>query len=196
LGIVIAVAVVYGRALVESRSALNLGEAALATDVGAAHTHLRHAVEWYAPANPFSRTAADRLLELGLDAAPDDERRTEALSALESLRSGIMVTRGLYTPYSGHVDQAEAQIARLRGFEAAGGDADRLDSEVERQLALLQSSRARAPSPGWSLVTTGSFVGWLLLTAVLVRRRGTRVWPARAGWVACLAGWIVGLSLV
>ena len=194
----------YGRALIESRAALVEGDALLDTDLEAAIVSYRHSVEWYAPLNPHSRAAVERLLEIGADAARSEDEHTTALQAYENLRAGILLTRWLVTPYADTVDEIEVHVARLRAIEASNGDHDLLDTETAHQLQLLRSSRDRAPNAAWSLITTSAFVAWIALTWIAVRGaraengRSRKTFRLRAIFasLAALSVWIVGLTLV
>ena len=194
----------YGRALIESRAALAEGDAARNSDVAAAIVSYRHSVEWYAPLNPYSRAAVERLVNIGEDAAQSEDGYVVALQAYESLRAGILVTRWLVTPYSDRVEEAEEHIARLRALEATAGDRSVQEAETSRQLQLLRDSRDRAPNPAWSLITTGAFLAWIVLTWISIRgtraenSRSQRTFRVRAilASIAALGVWIVGLTLV
>ena len=198
------IGVPYGRALIESHAALVEGDACFDTDPEAAIVSYRHSVEWYAPLNPHSRAAVERLLEIGADAARSEDEHTLALRAYENLRAGILLTRWLVTPYSDTIDEIEVHIARFRALEASTGDPSALDAESAHQLQLLRSSRARAPNTAWSLISTGAFVAWIALTWIAVRGtranngRSRRAFRLRAIFasIAALGVWIVGLTLV
>ena len=194
----------YGRALIESRAALSEGDNARDTDVASAIVSYRHAVEWYAPLNPYSRAAVERLREIGDEAAESEEGSAVALQAYEGLRSGILLTRWLATPYAETVEEIEPLIAQLRAGDDAQVDAFANGTETSRQLELLRSSRDRAPSPFWSIVSTGAFLAWILLTWLAIggartrSERTGRTFRIRAtlASVAALGIWITGLNLV
>jgi hypothetical protein len=198
------VGLLYGRALLEARGALDAGDRLAATAPDEAIVAWRHAVEWYAPLNPYCGEAVERLAALALGPIDSPEARDRSLLAAESLRTGILVTRTLYTPFAAQLDPIEARIAELRGAEAAARTGQPLEAEVARQRGLLRASRERAPSPGWSLVTTLAFVGWIAVTWRGVRRSfdaegrvQRRAVLAYGGASAvALATWIVGLTLV
>jgi hypothetical protein len=199
----------YGRALVESKSAYDEAQTLIGHDERRVNAALRHAVEWYAPGNGYSARAAGLLMERGEAAVADPARAAEALDAFESLRTGVLVTRSLWTPYLAEVERAEAHIASLRGAEvaaraAARGEEADPDAERARQLALLVESRGRAPHPWWSLLASGGFAFWIFATWRAIRgprdgsTSGARAYGLR--WailsLAALAAWLVGLTSV
>lgn len=192
---------IYARALIQSRAELSKGHTALESDPYRAVTAYRHAVEWYAPGNPYSAEAVDALLAIGLAETSTQPEQTHALRALESLRTSILVTRSFYVPYADHLAAAEQRIAEIRGEEAAARTGAELEVEVARQLRLLRDSRARAPDAFWSLVTAVCFALWLGMTALFIRnafrsQRRRSAFLAGGASLVCLAGWIVGLLLV
>jgi hypothetical protein len=186
---------IYGRAILESRASLSAAEVLRTEDIAAATVSYRHALEWYAPGNPYSRRAADALWEIAQSADDTPQGRAQALLALDSLRTGILVTRHLLTPYGDRIEPVERRIAELRGADEAG---------VARQHALLVSSRERAPGTVWSLVTAVAFVLWIVFTLVGIQRvfgaeaahRRRPLATFGAASAVCLATWIVGLQLV
>jgi hypothetical protein len=194
----------YGRALLEARGALGEGDRLAARDVGAALVHWRHAVEWHAPGNPWSAGAVQRLWDVAVAPAHTPAEAALALRALESLRTGILLTRSVYTPFGDRLPELEARIAAHRGAEAAARTGEPLASEVARQERLLRESRERAPHPLWSLVTTVAFALWLWLTWRGLRRsfdaEGRLVGRRALAWgglsALALATWLLGLTLV
>lgn len=192
--------VLYGRTLLESRAALREAEQLRTNDVWASIVHYRHAIEWYSPLNPYSAEAVDALWSIAQSSPDTDEGNALALAALESLRTGLMVTRSFYTPYGDRVDAIERRIADLRTRQLAQADVD----EVRYQLDLLRASRQRAPNPFWSVFTVIAFLGWLVTTwrafkgifdeSGRLQLRRTVVYVTLV--MLLLGGWIVGLTLV
>ena len=204
LVVLVVIAILYSRALLESRWALQDGNRLQASDSSDAIRAYRHAVEWYAPGNPYSRQAAERLFQLGMAESEALGDRQMRLNALESLRTGILVTRSVYTPYQDVLVIAEERIAHLRALEVVGHDSEDLQFEQSHQLQLLVASRLRAPKPWWSLVTVIAFLSWIGLTFFGIRgayrpngqlnRRHAIVFTCLS--VIALTLWIVGLTLV
>lgn len=196
--------VLYGRALLESRAALREAEQLRLTDVWESIVHYRHAVEWYAPLNPYSAEAVDALWSIARSSPDTDDGNALALAALESLRTALMVTRSFYTPYGDRIDAIEMRIAELRSRQPEQLDASPLTDETQHQLDLLRASRQRAPDSLWSVITVIAFLGWLVLTwqafkgafdeSGRLQRRRTAVYVALV--MVFLCTWIVGLTLV
>lgn len=194
---------IYARALVQARAEVLRGNALLTIDPYRAVTSYRHAVEWYAPGNPYSAQAVDALLEIGMDDGPHGPSPDLSLRALESLRSAILVTRSVYTPYADTLPEVERRIASLRGQEAASRSGSDPVAEAERQLTLLRASRDRTPNAVWSLVVTVAFALWIALTWLFIRSAfgGDTKRRRRSALLGCSAAatlvvWIVGLFLV
>lgn len=194
--VVVVCGALYGRGLVEAKTALERGASLWPDDPDAAITSYRHAVEWYAPLNPYNRRAVERLEAIGDEASGDNVAL--ALTAYESLRSGILVTRGLTTPHSAVIERIEPRIASLRAEQMTGGDG--LETRTAHQLALLKGSRTRAPDPVWSFVASSAFLAWIVLTLLAIRAFGADSHRRRLTLTAASAGsaalWIVGLFLV
>jgi hypothetical protein len=126
----------------------------------AAIVHYRRAARWYAPANPYSTRALDRLARLARS-AQDGGNEDRALSAWRAVRSSIMATRSFYVPHGERLRQANERIARLM---AAKGPppVDRGKSEEQlraEHLDLLRSTDR--PHPGWTLLVLLGFAAWV-----------------------------------
>jgi hypothetical protein len=196
-------AVVVGRVLWSARSELRAGEAAL--DRGRTEEaigHLRRAGHWYAPGNPWSTEALERLVFVARRAEMRGDLDT-ALRAYRAVRTSILGTRSFYTPHPAKLHAANRRIARImarlpRPPEDEGKPYARL---VEEHLALLE--RDDSPSALWSIVMLAGFAAWILAAFRIVRRGldadGRIVARPLLGWagvlVVGLAVWIVGLWL-
>ncbi|MBN1946200.1 MAG: hypothetical protein JW797_11025 [Bradymonadales bacterium] len=197
-------AIVYTRALLESHSELQGARDLVETDVAEAIRHYRHAVEWYAPGNPFNRRAVQELYQLAMAEIHTDADRHLVLLAAESLRTGILVTRSFYTPHREVLEPIEARIAQIRAEDLSGDDPEALAAEQNRQLGLLKASRQRAPDPFWATVTSIAFLLWIACTWLAVRQASAAkgAWKRRRTAIlavssaAALILWIVGLTLV
>lgn len=182
-------AIPYVRAIVESRQALSAAEAALETDVDEAVRAFRHAIEWHAPLNPYSKRAVAALQAIGSQALEADNQAV-ALKAFESLRSGALVNRGIFEPFGQEIAEAEQVIASIRGLDPAGGS-------VATQLELLQTSRERAPHRLAASLVSVAFVGWLVFCFLfLSSKRGSSRSIFVAGAVISFAAWVGGLNFV
>ena len=101
--------------------------------------HLGRAARLYAPGNPYSRRAVDRLAAIGRG----DPAR--ALAAWRELRSALLATRSFYTPHRALLAEANARLAELMAdAEIAAGT--QKDARAGARLAR------RAPGPGRSAV--------------------------------------------
>ena len=182
-------AVPYTRAVLEARHSVLAAEQASDLDVNEAIRSFRHAIEWHAPLNPYSKQAVAGLREIALEALEAGDHAI-ALHAFESLRSGALVNRGLFEPFREQIDEAEDVIASIRGADAAG-------VSVETQLHLLQASRGRAPQRAVAGLVCLAFVGWLVFCFLLVSsKKGTARSVFVAGTFLTFAAWVGGLNFV
>jgi len=196
-------AIVVGRVLLSARSELRSGEAAL--DRGQTEEaigHYRRAGHWYAPGNPWSTEALERLVFVARRAEMQGDLDT-ALRAYRAIRTSILGTRSFYTPHPSKLSAANRRIARLmarlpRPPEDEGKTYARL---VEEHLALLE--RDDSPSAFWSFVMLVGFATWIVAAFRIVRRGldadGRIIVRPLLTWggvlVVGLGVWIVGLWL-
>jgi hypothetical protein len=129
-------------------------------DVDASIVHYRRAATWYAPGNPFSTDALDRLLALGASAAEEGDR-TRALLAYRSARGAILSARSFYTPHGERLAHANHAIADLLAAEEPPPiDAGKSPEELRREhLALLE--RTARPKIGWTVLLLFGFAAWV-----------------------------------
>jgi hypothetical protein len=157
--------------------------------------HLGRAARLYAPGNPYSRRAVDKLATIGRD---DPSR---ALAAWRELRSAILATRSFYTPHRALLDEANARIAELMAdAEVAAGTQHA--REKARAWHAARLAQDEAPSVTWTLVALFGLAGWigcalgLLLRGVgdddRLRPRIALAWAA--GVAAGLALFFLGLA--
>lgn len=195
--------VVLVRVLLSARSEMEQGEAALGRrDLEGAIAHFRRAAHWYAPGNPWSTAALDRLKFVARHAEMRGDLPT-ALRAYRAIRTSLLGTRSFYTPHPARLASANRRIARLmaklpRPPEDVGKPYARL---VAEHLALLQ--RDDAPKVGWSVLMLLGFGTWITAAFRLVGRgldadgriqaRPALKWAALL--VLGLGVWIVGLWL-
>jgi hypothetical protein len=169
---------------------------------------LGRAARLYAPGNPYSRRALDRLAAIGRD------EPARALPAWREVRSAILATRSFYTPHPALLAEANAHIADLMAdAEAAAGRSRDLGSAALGAARSPGWAQARAwhaarlaedyaPSVGWTVLALVGLAGWigcavgLLLRGLgdddRLRPRVALAWAA--GTVAGLALFFVGLS--
>ncbi len=116
--------------------------------------HLGRAARLYAPGNPYSRRAIDKLAAIGRQ----DPAR--ALVAWRELRSAILATRSFYTPHRALLDEANARIADLMAdAEVAAGKEHARDKARAWHAARL--AQDEAPSVAWTLVALAGLGAWI-----------------------------------
>lgn len=195
IGVVVTRAVWDGyAALAEAQAAVDRG------DLADAVAWYRRAARWYVPGAPHVARAYDRLEAIAREAERNGDIDT-ALAAWRGIRSSILATRSVYTPFAERLDPANRRIAALMA-EVEGPSADPGASAAEREAwhyDLLR--RDDAPSVAWSLVALAGFamwVGgglWFALRAVTPDDKWVGRVAARSG-IAIAAGlvlWLVGL---
>jgi len=151
--------------------------------------HLGRAARLYAPGNPYSRRAVDKLATIGRDDS------TRALTAWRELRSALLATRSFYTPHRALLDEANARIADLvADAEVAAGTQH--TREKARAWHAARLAQDEAPSVAWTLVALFGLAIWIgCALGLLLRGVGDddRLRPRIAlAWAAGVAG---GLAL-
>jgi len=134
--------------------------------------HLRRAMAYYIPGNPWVRQAHDRLLALAREAHRDGQRQL-ALEACRELRSAILSLRGATRPFARSLPELDRTIAHL----AAGDDASL------RARMLDRLSHPPEPHAGWAWIGLLGFGLWVV-GGVLLLLRGLRpnLAPSRRFW--------------
>jgi len=167
----LAVAVCLGAVVVrvfwDGHAALAAGDAAIARgDAQTAMTEWRRAARWYAPGAPHVAAAYERLETLAKTADDKGDKQT-ALDAWRAIRSSILATRSVYTPFPARLAAANARIADLMAAD------DRAPGTVAEKRAYHYELLARDDSPrvGWALVALAGFAAWV----------GGGFWFARRG---------------
>jgi hypothetical protein len=143
--VAILVAIVTVRVVWSSRGEWRAAVAATGEDE---IVHLGRAARLYAPGNPYSRRAVQRLAAIG---RADPAR---ALAAWRELRSAILATRSFYTPHRALLDEANAQIATLMA------DAEK-SHDKGRAWHAARLAQDEAPSVAWTLVALAGLVAWI-----------------------------------
>jgi hypothetical protein len=173
-------AIVATRVVWSSRGEWRAATAATGDDEIA---HLGRAARLYAPGNPYSRRAVEKLAAIGRS----DPAR--ALAAWRELRSACMATRSFYTPHRALLDEANARIAELM----AAADPGKPDARAWHAARLAQDE---APSVAWTLVALLGLVVWIGgALGLLLRGIGDddRLQPRKAlAWTLAIA---VGLTM-
>lgn len=190
--IAILLAIVAVRVVWSSRGEWRAAQAATGDDE---LVHLGRAARLYAPGNPYSRRAVDKLAAIGRDDA------ARALPAWRELRSALLATRSFYTPHRALLDEANARIAELMAdAEVAAGTQHA--REKARAWHAARLAQDEAPSVAWTLVALLGLAAWigcalgLLLRGVgdddRLRPRVALAWAA--GVAAGLALFFLGLA--
>lgn len=185
----ILLAIVAVRVVWSSRGEWRAAQAATGDDE---IMHLGRAARLYAPGNPYSRRAVDKLATIGRD----DPAR--ALPAWRELRSAILATRSFYTPHRALLDEANARIADLMA-DAEGPPHARDRARAWHAARLAQDE---APSVAWTLVALVGLAAWIGCALGLCLhgvgdddRLRSRIALAWAAGVACgLALFFLGLA--
>ncbi|HEX6836332.1 MAG TPA: hypothetical protein VF334_07140 [Polyangia bacterium] len=190
--VAILAAIVAARVVWSSRGEWRAATAATGDDELA---HLGRAARLYAPGNPYSRRAVEKLAAIGR------EDPARALAAWRELRSALLATRSFYTPHRALLDEANARIADLMAdAELAAGTQHARDRARAWHAARL--AQDEAPSVAWTLVALFGLAAWiacalgLLLRGVgdddRLRPRVALVWAA--GVAVGLALFFLGLA--
>ena len=118
--------------------------------------HLGRAARLYAPGNPYSRRALDKLAGIGRSEPLDSVR---ALAAWREARSAILATRSFYTPRRALLDEADAHIAALMADAEHPADAE-ARAKAER-WHLLRLADHPAPALSWTLLALFGLLAWI-----------------------------------
>lgn len=186
-------ALLAARMLLGARRQLALAEAAATRhDQTAVDRHLRRALAYYLPLNPWLETAAQRLRQRAKDAQHQGAAAL-ALARWRSLRSALLALRSLGQPRAALLREANVEIASLA---AAAPKAARVLRSPKGQRALARRL-ARPPAPNRPL-TVLALLGFLVWTcsALALFARGLtlelRFLPRRAAplGLAVLLGFV------
>lgn len=171
-------------------------------DVDSSIAHYRRSARWYAPGNPYSSEALDRLAAIGAEAeAQRDPDR--ALAAWRSARGAILASRSFYVPHRERLAQADEHIATLMAEQPAPPiDAGRTPEELRAvHLALLRE--VPRPALGWALLALLGLTTWILAAFAFVTRAideddrlvggAARVWGTV--WIVGFGLFVLGLAL-
>jgi hypothetical protein len=174
------------RVVIEGRSALARGDAAMAANrYPDAIAAWEAAARWYLPLAPHVDDAYDRLRELA--------KSKESLAAWRAIRSAALATRGPWQPHADDLAEANAAIAALTAADperAPIGGPDPVAHVTWHAARLAADAR---PGLGSSFLAVSGIACWLAGMAALVRRR---TWAR--GTIAAIGvlAWAVGLYTV
>jgi hypothetical protein len=174
---------VAARMLLGARAELRTAAAAAGRgDLEAEVRHLRRAMAYYLPGNPWVLHARDALLQAAERAAGNGDAAMAA-DAFEQLRSAILNLRGISHPFSDTLREVNRRLAELRSHDPEAAAA--LRTPAGREGLRLRLERPPEPDPLWAGLGVGGFFLWvtgaLLLFYVGLRPDATRVggrfWP-------------------
>lgn len=190
--VAVLLAIVAARVVWSSRGEWRAAAAATGDDEIA---HLGRAARLYAPGNPYSRRAVEKLATIGR------EDPARALAAWREVRSAILATRSFYTPHRALLDEANGRIAALMAeAEVAAGTQHGVERARAWHAARLQQDEA--PSVPWTIVALVGLAAWIGCALGLflrgigdddrLRARAALAWAA--GVAVGLAMFFVGLA--
>lgn len=185
--VVAGVAAVSVRVVLEGRSALADGDAALAdhrpSDAIAAW---ESAARWYLPFAPHVDEAYDRLR--------DYAKARSSVAAWRAMRRAALATRTLWQPHAGDLADANAAIANATTVDperAPGGIAEPEAYAAWQRTLLAHDGR---PSTGATLLAILGIVAWLVGMGMLLNRADRKRFRVPAAIAALGAvAWVVGL---
>jgi len=180
---------------VESKAAVNLAFGR----VEQAIIYYDRAMHWYLPGAPHIRRSIEALTSIAEKAEQTGDVEL-ALEAWRTLRSGLLASRSLYTPYPDVIRKCESRIADLvsHKFGKGPGDAGYDNAMIWQQASFR---RYPGPNPFWATVAVLGFMGWVGSGFGLAYRafpgdRGLKIKPAvlfGSLIVIFYALWIIGM---
>jgi hypothetical protein len=194
LGIVVALAIVVIRLLVDARTACR--EAAVAEQNGDTTLAIRRYLDagrLYVPGSPTMRNALDRLDAIGVASVTKGDYAT-ARTAFEAERAAMLGTRSFYTPYAERLPELERRLARLLAATEEHPGA----SSFEERTRWHAERLAEHPRPKNSMVALALFgLALWIGSAVAFFRKGVNASLVlqRAPAILASAGFLVGLAL-
>jgi hypothetical protein len=197
-GVLLLLAAVTARMLLGARAELSL--ATRASDSDARVRHLRRAMAYYLPANPWVDRAHDRLLALARRAERDGDH-ARALHAYRELRGAILSLRGATSPYSDTLPAVNTAIAILAVEDRRAADHLRASSAAGRLLSRLESPPD--PHPVWAALGLAGFLVWVGAALALLFQGlrpdltvvPRRFWPLLGLVVVGLGLFVAGMGL-
>lgn len=171
-GILLITGTLTTRMLLGARSEVQRAEMAHAHhDEDAELLHLRRALAYYIPGNPWTARALARMQTRA--ASLEHQGKTQlALHAYIELRGAVLQLRGIFSPYASQLPAINSRIARLMTLSASGSG-NFTPAALEARL-----NHPDAPKPPWVAAALAGFVLWIggscmwLLGGGAVKRRG------------------------
>ncbi len=157
-----ALAVVYGRFIVQARGAVHAARVAAGNGDAAEATRLYlDALRAYVPGSPFERQALDGLHALAADAAGAGDRDGER-RALGAVRAGLLGTRSLYVPYGSRLADANRRLGEL--------DATEDFPPANSGRIVIERSAPPGPAIAATLLALVGFAAWIGGLLLFIRR--------------------------
>ena len=199
-GVLLVCAALAARMLLGAHAELvEAGRAAASADRPAEIVHLRRAMAYYLPGNPYVKRARDLLLERARLAEERGDRAT-AQDALTQLRSAILALRGLTRPYQETLPEVDRRLAAL--MASAPDAAARLRTPAGRAALEQRLAHPPEPHPAFAALALVGFLGWVGGGfALIARGLSADAAPRRAFWpilglvVVALGVFCLGLAL-
>jgi hypothetical protein len=167
-GVLLVLAGLTARMIIGARG--ELSRARTARDQGevtAQIRHLRRAMAYYLPGNPWTRLAKEELLVTARRAKGRGERSL-ALHAYRELRSAILALRGIIRPYAESLPEVNRSIAQLTSQSPEASP--RLRTTSGRQTLLDRLNRPEEPDPAWAGLGLAGFLLWVTASFLLLLR--------------------------
>ena len=171
-------------------------------EIDFAIAHYRRAARQYAPGNPYSVAALNRLSEIAR-AAEQEGDRERALAAWRSVRGAILASRSFYIPEPERLSEANGHIARLMS-ELPPPELDAGKTPEERRAA--ESARLDTihdPALGFRILALLGLATWIIAAWGFVTRAideddriigaAARAWGS--AWIIGFGAFILGLAL-
>jgi hypothetical protein len=153
------IAVLCARMLLGARAEVRAASDSSTRNEGEAQIrHLRRAMAYYLPGNPWVRQARDLLLEEARQAEARGER-SRALDALHQLRSAILSLRGITHPYAETLPEVNRRLAELMVRDPQASRDLRVPEGRERLLQRLD--HPPEPHPLWAGLGLFGFLSWV-----------------------------------
>lgn len=166
-GVLVALAIVTVRLLVDARAAVRDAAAAEQRgELGLAIRRYLDAGRLYVPGSPYTATALDRLDRIAVAAVLQGDYAT-ARSAFEAERAAILGTRSFYTPHGHRLVELEQRLARL----LAASEAPSAGTTFEARARWHADRLAERPGPRTIMVFLAllGLVTWVASSMVFFR---------------------------
>jgi hypothetical protein len=192
----VALALVTGRVLHDSWSALGDGQAAEARGERpqAIRQYLR-AARMYVPGSPFVGRALARLEGLAAASASAGDLQGER-EALEAIRSSLLGARSLYTPHAERLVAADARLAAIYARQEQPSVAPGASIADREEWHRARLAIRPGPAIPATVTALAGLALWLGAVVLFIRRGVDRTLRLERRWaVAAGIGFFVGFGL-